>query len=387
MLATINHRGSETMQQSLQEHFSIIRDPRQAGKIEHPLVDILILCVCAVICGAEGWSDIEEFGKSRKQWLQQKGLFSNGIPVDDTIARVVSVLNPKHLQASFINWMHDVAASTEGDVVAIDGKTVRRSFDKRANQSAIHMVSAFACANGLVLGQEKTKEKSNEITAIPALLKLLDLKGNIVTIDAMGCQRKIAQQIIDQGADYALAVKENQQQLFNDITDFYQCCEQNSFKSVDYDYYEEIDKGHGRLEIRRYWITEQLACIGAEEKWAGLRCIGMAENETHKNGIVSKDRRYFIVSFEPDAKRFGQAVRRHWGIENRLHWVLDMSFREDESRVRRDNAAENFCVFRHVALNLLRQDKSCKRGIKGKRLKAALDIGYAEKVSAPILSI
>ena len=375
------------MSKSLQEYFSVIKDHRQAGKIEHNLVDILVLCVCAVICGAEGWSDIEEFGHSRKDWLQEKGLFKNGIPVDDTIARVVSVLNPKQLQACFIGWMQEAVASTKGDVVAIDGKTIRRSFDKRRRQAAIHMVSAFACANGMVLGQEKTDEKSNEITAIPALLQLLDIKGAIVTIDAMGCQKKIARQIVEQGGDYALAVKENQKQLYDEITDFFHGCEENNFKQVDYDYYEEIDKGHGRVEIRRYWVTEELVCIGERGKWTGLRCIGMAENETHKNGKVTIDRRYYIISFGPDAKRFGGVVRGHWGIENRLHWVLDMSFREDESRVRRENAAENFSVFRHVAVNLLRQDKSCKRGIKGKRLKAALDVRYAEKVSAPVLSI
>ena len=345
------------------------------------------MCLCGDLCGAEGWSDIEEFGKTRKDWLQSKGLLKQGIPVDDTIARVVSVLNPKQLQQCFINWMQGFAGTSEGDIIAIDGKTVRRSFDRRCGKSAIHMVSAFACANGLVLGQEKTAEKSNEITAIPTLLKLLDLRGNIVTIDAMGCQKKIAKQITEQGADYALAVKENQAHLHEEITDFFHGCEAHDFKGVEHDYFEEIDKGHGRLEIRRYWVTSELVCLGNRADWSGLRCIGMAENETHKDGKVSKDRRYYIISFEADARRFGQAVRNHWGIENRLHWVLDMSFREDESRVRRENATENFCVFRHVALNLLRQDKSCKRGIKGKRLKAALDINYAEKVSQSLMAI
>jgi len=379
-------KGKQTVTKSLQEHFSIIKDHRQTGKVVYPLDDLLVLCVCAIICGAEGWSDIEEFGHSRKEWLNEKGLLKKGIPVDDTIARAVSMLNPKALQSCFINWMVDVNEQTEGDVIAIDGKTLRRSFDRKSNKAAIHMVSAFACANGLVLGQAKTAEKSNEITAIPALLTLLDLKGHIVTIDAMGCQKKIAKQIIEQGGDYTLALKDNQKRLHDEVKDFFDSGETHDFKCVEHDYYEEIDKGHGRLEVRRYWITNDLSGINERSKWSGLNCIGMAENETHKNGKITIDRRYYILSIDSDAKRFGHAVRNHWGIENRLHWVLDMSFREDESRVRRENAAENFSVFRHVAVNLLRKDKSSKRGIKGKRLKAALNIVYAESVCAPIVA-
>lgn len=372
------------MPHSMQDHFSSITDRRQPSKIEHPLVDIIILCICGVVCGADGWSDIEVFGRTHKDWLQGKGLLANGIPVDDTIARVMSSLAPKEFQSSFISWMNSLTEVTEGEVVAIDGKTLRHSFDKKSRKSAIHMVSAFASENGVVLGQIKTEEKSNEITAIPALLDLLDIKGCIITIDAMGCQKKITKKVISVGADYAIAVKGNQKTLFEDVKYFFHEAEVHNFKHVTHDYFEEIDKAHGRIEIRRYWIADHLACIAKSESWAGLQCLGMAENETLRDGKVTIDRRYFIVSFSADAKVFANAVRRHWSIENSLHWVLDMSFREDESRIRKEHGAEIFAVVRHCALNLLKKEKSHKRGIKGKRYKAALDIEYAEKVLSPL---
>lgn len=372
------------MSHSMYEYFSIISDRRQPGKIEHPLVDIIILCICGVVSGADGWSDIEEFGKTHKNWLQSKGLLPNGIPVDDTIARVMSSLNPKEFQSSFIRWMNNLTEVTQGEVIAIDGKTLRHSFDKKSRKSAIHMVSAFASGNGVVLGQIKTEEKSNEITAIPALLDLLDIKGSIITIDAMGCQKKITKKVIAAGADYVIAVKGNQKTLFEDIKYFFNTAETNNFKHITYDYYEEIDKGHGRIEIRRYWITNHLECLAAPKSWTGLQSIGVAENETIRDGKTTIDRRYFIVSFSADAGVFANAVRRHWSIENSLHWVLDMSFREDECRIRKNHGAEIFSVVRHLALNLLKEEKSHQRGIKGKRYKAALDIAYAEKVLSPL---
>lgn len=369
-----------SMNLSITEHFSVLKDPRQQSKVEHELTDILILCITAVICGAEGWQAIESFGHSRLEWLKQFGNFENGIPVDDTIARVISSLNPKELQRCFIDWMQDASGASQGKIISVDGKTVRRSFDKRNKKSAIHMVSAFASENGVVLGQQKTKDKSNEITAIPELLQLLELKGCIVTIDAMGCQKKIAKKILDKKADYVLAVKDNQKHLHNDIKDFFKICREENFKNVSLNYFEETHKGHGRVEVRRYWITDCLTCIDKKDDWPGLKSIGIAESERHINGKISLERRYFIVSLKPNAKTFANAVRSHWAIENKLHWVLDVTFREDESRVRRDNAAENFSVFRHISLNALRQEKSYKKGIKAKRFKAALEPSYAEKV-------
>ena len=366
--------------QSLVECFSVIRDPSQESKIEHELIDVLILCILGVICGAEGWQDIEEVGHARLSWLQARGFFKNGIPVDDTIARIISVIKPEELQNCFINWMKAVEEATNGKVVAVDGKTLRHSYDKKKRKAAIHMVSAFAAENGVVLGQIKVDSKSIEITAIPALLELLDIKGCIVTIDAMGCQEKIAEKIIQQGADYVLAVKDNQKQLHEEIQDFFVTARTYNFHAVTHDYFEEVHKGHGRVEVRRYWISNMLDTISKPKRWCSLKNIGMVEAERYIDGKTSLETRYFITSIETDAKIFSNAVRKHWSIENQLHWVLDVTFREDDSRVRRDNASENLGIFRHVAINSLRNEKTCKKGIKAKRYKAALQPEYAQKV-------
>ena len=373
------------MTQSLQGHLSIIRDPRQAGKVVHRMSDIVMLSICAMVGGAEGWLDIEEFGSTHEEWFRAQGMFSNGIPVDDTIARVMSMLSPKAFQTAFIAWMKDVTALTHGEVIAVDGKTLRRSHDRKARKAPLHMVSAFACSNGVVLGQERSEAKSNEITAIPALLKLLALKGCIVTIDAMGCQKAIAKQIRQGKGDYVLAVKDNQRSLHEAIVDWFDSAQAHGLKYAPHEYYEQTDKGHGRIEVRRYWVSEDLSGLPAPERWAGLRSIGMAENEIHQGDKRTIERRYFITTLAANAQQFAHAVRNHWGIENRLHWVLDMSFREDECRIRRGDGAEILGVVRHIALNLLRHDKTSKRGIKGKRYKAALDINYAAKVLDPIL--
>lgn len=370
--------------ESLLSHFSVIKDPRQLCKIEHELSDILILCVVGVVCGAEGWHDIEMVGHSRIKWFQERGLLSNGVPVDDTLARIISRINPEQLQSCFIAWMKAIETETNGKVIAIDGKTLRHSFDKKKKKSAIHMVSAFATKNGIVLGQTKTEEKSNEITAIPALLQLLDIKGGIVTIDAMGCQKEIAKKIISKEADYVLAVKDNQKNLHEDIQAFFQTAKAYDFHGVNYDYFEEINKGHGRIETRRYWLSDMLDTVGDNEKWAGMKTIGMVESERDIQGEISKEIRYFIASLKCDARVFGHAVREHWRIENSLHWVLDVSFREDESRIRRDNSSENMAVFRHVAMNGLRKDTSTKKSLKAKRYKATLDAEYAETVLSGI---
>lgn len=365
---------------SLVDCFSVIRDPRQESKIDHELIDILVLCILGVICGAEGWQDIEEVGRTRLVWLQERGFFEKGIPVDDTIARIVSRLCPEQLQRCFINWMAAVEGATEGKIVAIDGKTLRHSYDKKKRKAAIHMVSAFAAENGVVLGQRKTMDKSNEITAIPALLDFLDVKGCIVTIDAMGCQEKIVEKIVAKEADYVLAVKGNQKQLHEEIIDFFQTARTHDFRNVKYDYFEEDHKGHGRVEQRRYWISDMLGSISNPGRWASLCSIGMVESERCIEGKTTSEIRYFISSLTPDAKAFANAVRKHWSIENQLHWVLDVSFREDDSRVRRDNAPENFGIFRHVAINALRNEKTCKKGIKAKRFKATLQSDYAQLV-------
>jgi len=369
---------------SLQSYFSIIKDPRQICKIEHELLDIIILCIVGVLCGSEGWHDIEMVGHARLEWFKDRGLLTKGVPVDDTIARIISRISPEQLQSCFIDWMKSLAQETQGKVIAIDGKTLRHSFDKKKKKSAIHMVSAFASANGVVLGQKKTKEKSNEITAIPELLQLIDIKGGIVTIDAMGCQKEIAKKIISKDADYVLAVKDNQKNLHEDMQDFFKTARELNFKKINYDSFEEVNKGHGRIETRRYWLSDSLDSIGNVDDWEKLNCVGMVESERTVGDKTSIDTRYFITSIECNARNFGNAVREHWAIENKLHWVLDVTFREDDSRIRRDNSSENMSVFRHIVLNALKKDKSVKKSLKAKRFKASLEPNYASKILSEI---
>lgn len=369
------------MLSTIEDHFSDIPDHRQQYKVRYPLHDILLTTIVGVVCGAEGWEAIEEVGKSKLALLKKYGDFHFGIPVHDTIARIISSIKPSLLQSCFINWMKAAEINTQGEIIAVDGKTVRRSYDKKEKLSAIHMVSAFAANNGVVLGQVKTNEKSNEITAIPALLSKLDIKGAVVTIDAMGCQKKIARQIIKQEADYVLAVKGNQGRLSEAIRDLFEIAHQETFNKLSHQYTEAIDKGHGRVEQRRYWLTEDLSSISdLTSTWSNLRTVGMVESARHIGEHVSIERRYFISSLKEDNALFAKAVRRHWSVENELHWVLDVSFREDDSRIRRENAAENMATTRHITLNMLRKESSCKKGIKAKRFKAALDTDYAEKV-------
>ena len=368
------------MKISIIDHFSAIQDPRQQSKIAYELLDVLFLCIVAMVCGAEAWHDIELVGKARLSWFQSKGFLLTGVPISDTIARIISCLNPDEFRSCFIQWMASASSATQGQIVPIDGKRLRGSYDNKKGNSAIHMVSAFAAENGVVLGQIKTEEKSNEITAIPALLDLLDIKGCIVTIDAMGCQVDIAAKIIDKKADYVLAVKDNQKNLSDEIIDFFDCAKQHDFKGVSHDYFEEINKGHGRVETRKYWISDCLDTMDNPKKWAGIKAIGMVESERYIKGITTIDRRYYIATLEENAVNFAHAIRSHWGIENKLHWVLDVTFKEDSSRVRKDNGAENLSIVRHITLNIFRQDKTSKESIKGRRYMAALDSNFADKV-------
>ena len=373
------------MLSTIEEHFSAVTDERQQYKVKYPLLDILLITLVGVICGADGWEAIEEVGKNKLKLLKKYGYFHYGIPVHDTIARIISAIEPSQFQDCFINWMKEAELSTQGEIIAVDGKTVRRSHDKKGKQSAIHMVSAFAAENGVVLGQVKTYEKSNEITAIPDLLSKSEIKGAVVTIDAMGCQKAIAKKIIQKEADYVLAVKGNQGHLSSAIKDFFSIAHEENFKQLSHQFTEEIDKGHGRVEHRRYWISEDLSSINdLTSKWVGLKSVGMVESQRHIGDKITIDTRYFISSLEEADELFAKAVRRHWSVENELHWVLDVSFREDDSRIRRENGAENMATARHITLNMLRQEKTCKKGIKAKRFKAALDSDYAEKVISTV---
>ena len=373
------------MLSTIEKHFSAVTDERQQYKVKYPLLDILLITLVGVICGSDGWEAIEEVGKNKLKLLKKHGYFHYGIPVHDTIARIISAIEPSQFQDCFINWMKEAELSTQGEIVAIDGKTVRRSHDKKGKKSAIHMVSAFAAENGVVLGQVKTYEKSNEITAIPDLLSKLEIKGAVVTIDAMGCQKAIAKKIIQKEADYVLAVKGNQGHLSSAIKDFFTIAHEENFKQLSHQFTEEIDKGHGRVEHRRYWLSEDLRSINdLTSSWVGLKSVGMVESQRHIGDKITIDTRYFISSLKENDDLFAKAVRRHWSVENELHWVLDVSFREDDSRIRRENGAENMATARHITLNMLRQEKTCKKGIKAKRFKAALDSDYAEKVMSTV---
>jgi predicted transposase YbfD/YdcC len=365
------------------EHFSELEDPRVDRSKRHQLLDIVIIAICGVICGADTWVDIEEFGKAKIDWLRSMLELPNGIPSHDTFGRVFGRLDPEQFQRCFLSWVQAVYEITQGQVVALDGKTLRRSHDRTQGKAAIRMVSAWASANHLVLGQVKVEDESNEITALPELLKLLTLKGCIVTIDAIGCQTDIAQLIVKQEADYVLAVKGNQGTLHQDIQDLFVYAQEIGFKDVAYDFHETVNGGHGRIEIRRHWTISEpdfLEFLDPKGVWAGLQSIGMVEAERRIGDDISQETRYYISTLPGDAAQFGQAVRTHWGIENCVHWVLDVAFREDDSRIRKGNGPQNFAVLRHIALNLLKQEKTAKRGIKGKRLKAAWSDDYLFKV-------
>ena len=367
------------MSVSLLDHFASLEDPRVERNQRHALLDIVLLTVCAVVSGADGWEAIEDFGREKLEWLRRFALFENGVPSHDCVANVISRLTPKGFGDCFRSWTQAVAGTTGGEIIAVDGKSARASRDRRRGRLPLHMVSAWACRNRLVLGQEATEEKSNEITAIPKLLELLELKGCIVTIDAMGCQRAIAEQIRAQGGDYVLGLKGNQSTLQESVEDFFATALAGTFAGVAHDFHEEIDKDHGRLEVRRYWITEDLRTLPDNPLWAGLRSIGLVERRCTVGTTETVEPRYFINSIPAQARAFAHAVRGHWGVQNRLHWRLDVIFHEDASRIRKGNAPAIMTAIRHRSLNLLEQEPSRLR-MSQKRRKAAWNDDYRAKV-------
>lgn len=367
---------------SIAEHFELVEDPRIERSKEHLLSDILTIAILAVICGADGWVGIETYGKAKHKWLRSFLALPNGIPSHDTFARVFARLDPEQLRSCFLSWVRSVSRLSAGEVIAIDGKTVRRSYDEGQGKGAIHMVSAWASQNRLVLGQRKVDDKSNEITAIPELLKVLDLHGCIVTIDAMGTQKAIARQIIEQGGDYVLALKKNQGNLFEDVQQLFEWAPCQDFKNIEHDFYETLETGHGRIEKRRCWVLGQVESLLDADKWAQFTSIAMVESLRQWQGQTSREVRYFISSLRPDAQRLADSIRTHWSIENPLHWVLDVAFREDECRIRTGHAPENFTLLRHLALSALNQEKTAKVGVKNKRLRAGWDDDYLLKVLA-----
>jgi len=367
---------------SISEHFATLSDPRVERCRVHRLMEIVTIALCGVLCGADDWVAIEAFGQEKEAWLRTFLVLPGGIPSHDTFGRVFARLDPSEFRQCFLSWVRGMVGEVGAQVVAVDGKTLRGSHDRAAGKEALHLVSAWATASGLVLGQVATAAKSNEITAIPHLLRLLDLEGATVTIDAMGCQTAIAAQIIEQGADYVLALKANQHathdlvgRAFRDVPR----AAGTSLPLADLAPTITHDHAHGRAERRRCLAIGDpayLAYVDPEGRWPGLRSIVRIESTRRVGTAVTTEPRYYLSSLPADATRLARTVRSHWGIENRLHWVLDVTFREDLSRVRHGHAPENLAILRHFALNLLRQDRAVRGSVATKRLRAALNDTY-----------
>lgn len=368
---------------SITQHFANVSDPRVERTKRHQLLDIITIAICAVICGADSWVEVEQFGHDKQSWLKTFLVLANGIPSHDTFGDLFARLAPDEFEHSFFSWVQTIAKLTSGEIIALDGKRLRRSHDRTLGKNAIHIVSAWASSNHLVLGQVKVDEKSNEITAIPELLKVLALQGCVVTIDAMGCQSEIAELIVSKGADYMLALKGNHGHFLADVTDIFQTAQAAHFKDVRSDHAQTTDKNHGRIETRQCWtIAEpsELQYLRDRTTWPHLRTLVMVQAERRIGQTRTTETRYYLSSLTASAARCLEIVRTHWSIENELHWVLDIAFREDESRIRKGHGAQNFATLRHLALNLLKGERTTTVGIKAKRLKAGWSLDYLFKV-------
>jgi predicted transposase YbfD/YdcC len=370
---------------SLIEHFKDLSDPRVDRTKDHKLIDILVIAVCALLCRAESFDDMEEFGKAKVEWFKTFLELPNGIPSHDTFNRVFAALDPKAFLDCFLRWTQSLREAISQEVVALDGKALRRAV--RKGQAAKYVVSAWAEGNGLVLGQLKVDDKSNEITALPKLLRVLELSGCIVTIDAAGCQKKIAKEIREADADYVLALKGNQETVHEEVKSFLSAAlaekqaprpmgAKLSEEAASLACWETVEKDHGRLEIRRYYQSDVLEWFADKPKWEGLRSVGMVQSIRQVDGKSSEEWRYFLSSLPLGVRTFARAVRSHWGVENKVHWVMDVCFGEDQSRARTGYAAENLATLRRLALNLLKREKTKKRSIRGKQLCAGWDNAY-----------
>ena len=369
---------------SIITHFKDLKDPRIERAKKHRLIDILVIALGSSLVGGDGFQDMELFGNSKREWLGQFLELPNGIPSHDTFGRVFARLDPQQFRHCFLSWTRSVSELTQGDVVSLDGKTARASFDRATDVSPIHMVSAWCSQNGgLVLGQLKTDSKSNEITAIPELLKLLAIKGCIVTIDAMGCQTKIVNQILDQEGDYLLTLKSNHQKTYRAITtSFHDQIEHKLNWRTEENFFDAFDTSHGRTVRRRVWRLSDFSGMAHLDKWKGLRSIVAVERirKAHCEAQVTSEYRFYISSLTRSAKDFANLIRQHWDVENKLHWSLDVTFNEDRSRIRKDHAPENMASLRRLALNQLRQDKSKPISLRQKRMLCSLDENFLMQV-------
>lgn len=369
---------------SLIEHFQGLPDPRVNRTRDHLLLDILVIGICTLLCGGESFNDMEDFGYAKQDWLKTFLELPAGIPAHDTFNRVFAALDPQRFQACFMGWTQSLRTAISGEIVAIDGKALRRAMNK--GQSTKYIVNAWARQNGLALGQLKVADKSNEITAVPKLLRVLELAGCIVTVDAMGCQKKIAKEIVEADADYVLALKGNQETVHAEVKAYLddailrQTLPVPPIKGAkvipELDYCEIVEKDHGRIETRRYWQSAHLGWFADRDQWEKLTSVGVVESVRDIHGRVTIERRYFLSSLPRGVNRFAEAVRGHWGVENPLHWVLDVCFGEDQSRARTGYAAENLATLRRLALNMLRRETTKKRGIKGKQKNAGWNHPY-----------
>jgi len=362
---------------SIRNYFATLKDPRRAHRRLHLLQDLVVIALCAVIAGAQDWQEIETFGRKRRAWLQRFLRLPHGIPSHDTFERVFDRLNPQAFRACFREWVQALQEVLQIKHVAIDGKTLRGSGS--AQLGPLHLVSAWATAQGLSLGQVAVDAKSNEITAIPALLDLLDVRGALVTVDAMGCQKAIAEKVVARGADYILTVKDNQEHLLEDIQEALAEAFDHAFAGLEHDTYETRERGHGREEYRSYTVLHHTDGLRQRDDWAGLTTIGMCYSERAIKGETTREARYFIGSRRASAKTYGRALRNHWRIENSLHWQLDVTFQEEQNRVTKRNAAENLALLRRLALSLL-QAHPAKLSIAKKRFAAALDPDFLEEI-------
>ena len=367
---------------SFLNHFETLTDPRIERSKEHLLMDIVAIAILAVISGADGWGAIELYGKTKYEWLKGFLELPNGIPSHDTFSRVFARIEPKQFQECFLSWVNSITKKLELEVIAIDGKTMKQSYDRKQSQKPLHIVSAWSASHQLVLGQKKVNNKSNEVTAIPALLELLEIEKSIITIDAMGCQKEIAALIIKKKGDYLLALKGNQKLLHKDVKDWFELARKEEFASREHSYYQQIEGGHHRVEKRQIWTVavSELPSLHNQSLWTGLKTVVMVVSERRLWNKTTTEVRFYLSSLVSNAEKISQAIRSHWGIENSLHWTLDVTFSEDKSRIRKDHSPEDFALLRRLAVNLLKQEKGFKGSLKMKRYLAGMDNNYLVQI-------